>query len=343
MPTHRARTLLSAVLSAVLVSALFAGPAAAQTSFADVSGSVHEPAVSALATEAIVLGCTRDQFCPSRGLTRAQVATILVRALDLPAATGSTRFNDTATSVHRDAIEAAAAAGVTRGCSSTSFCPDDPISRGQLATLLVRALKVPAAPAGTYFKDSGGVHGPAIDALAVAGIARGCSLIDFCPNDRLTRAQGATFVARGLKLVPRIALASYADRLAQHRASTASTTTTTAGARAVAVAVAQVGKPYQWGGNGPSSFDCSGLTGYAWRAAGVVLPRVSRDQYSGTRRISRSDLQPGDLIFYHSPISHVAMYIGDGRVVEAPYSGNSVRISSTGLSRSGIVGYGRPS
>ncbi len=111
---------------------------------------------------------------------------------------------------------------------------------------------------------------------------------------------------------------------------------------AVQTALAQLGKPYRWGGNGPGSYDCSGLTSYAWRAAGVSLPRTSRAQYGATRRISRSELQPGDLVFYHSPISHVAMYIGNGQVVEAPNSGNSVRIRSDGLTRRGIVGYGRP-
>jgi peptidoglycan DL-endopeptidase CwlO len=111
---------------------------------------------------------------------------------------------------------------------------------------------------------------------------------------------------------------------------------------AVQTALAQLGKPYQWGGSGPNSFDCSGLTSYAWRAAGVTLPRTSGAQYAGTRRISRAELQPGDLVFYHSPISHVAMYIGNGQVVEAPNSGNNVRIRSDGLTRSGIVGFGRP-
>jgi peptidoglycan DL-endopeptidase CwlO len=111
---------------------------------------------------------------------------------------------------------------------------------------------------------------------------------------------------------------------------------------AVQTALAQLGKPYQWGGSGPNSFDCSGLTSYAWRAAGVTLPRTSGAQYAGTRRISRAELQPGDLVFYHSPISHVAMYIGNGQVVEAPNSGNNVRIRSDGLTRRGIVGFGRP-
>jgi peptidoglycan DL-endopeptidase CwlO len=115
---------------------------------------------------------------------------------------------------------------------------------------------------------------------------------------------------------------------------------------AVDTAVAQVGKPYQWGANGPNSFDCSGLTSFAWRAAGVDITRTSRSQYAATKRVSRSDLQPGDLVFYSrsgpAGISHVAMYIGNGRVVEASRAGVPVRISDNGLSRSDIIGYGRP-
>jgi peptidoglycan DL-endopeptidase CwlO len=112
--------------------------------------------------------------------------------------------------------------------------------------------------------------------------------------------------------------------------------------RAVDTALAQVGKPYVWGGGGPNSFDCSGLTSFAWRAAGVSLPHSSRMQYSATTRISRGDLQPGDLVFFGSPIHHVAMYIGGGSVVEASRSGVPVRTSSTALGRSDIAGYGRP-
>lgn len=111
---------------------------------------------------------------------------------------------------------------------------------------------------------------------------------------------------------------------------------------AVQTALAQLGKPYQWGGNGPGSFDCSGLVVYSFRAAGVTsLPRSSSAQYNATARISRADLKPGDLVFYHRPVSHVAIYIGGGRVVEAPNSGNNVRIRNDGLTRSGVVGYGR--
>ena len=109
---------------------------------------------------------------------------------------------------------------------------------------------------------------------------------------------------------------------------------------AVKTALAQVGKPYRWAGSGPNSFDCSGLTSYAWRAAGVSLPHNSGMQYNATTRVSMSDLQPGDLLFFYSPISHVGMYIGDGKMVEAPYTGKNVRVRS--INRGGLVGAGRP-
>ena len=99
---------------------------------------------------------------------------------------------------------------------------------------------------------------------------------------------------------------------------------------AVRTAYAQLGDPYIYGASGPNSFDCSGLTSYAWRAAGVYLPHSSSAQYGYGRHVSRADLQPGDLVFYYSPISHVAIYIGGGRVIHAPYPGRSVEIAPLG-------------
>ena len=111
-------------------------------------------------------------------------------------------------------------------------------------------------------------------------------------------------------------------------------------AGAVQFALAQVGKPYSWGGSGPGSYDCSGLTSAAWAAAGVSLPHSSSMQYGVTQRVSRTALQPGDLMFFGSPIHHVAMYIGNGQMVEAPRTGLTVRVVST--DRSDFVGAGRP-
>ena len=114
-----------------------------------------------------------------------------------------------------------------------------------------------------------------------------------------------------------------------------------AGAQAaVDAALSQVGKPYVWGAEGPDSYDCSGLTLWAWAHAGVSLPHNSGMQYAATARVAQSDWQPGDLLFYGSPIHHVSMYIGNGQMVEAPYSGSQVRVVSA--MRSDYVGAGRP-
>jgi peptidoglycan DL-endopeptidase CwlO len=112
-----------------------------------------------------------------------------------------------------------------------------------------------------------------------------------------------------------------------------------AGAVAVRYAMAQVGKPYCYGGAGPSCYDCSGLTMQAWAQAGVSLPHSSSAQYGVGRHISASELQPGDLVFYYSPISHVSIYIGNGQRVSATHTGDYVKVQSLGSS---IVGYTRP-
>ena len=102
------------------------------------------------------------------------------------------------------------------------------------------------------------------------------------------------------------------------------------GAAAVAVdtALAQVGDRYVWGAGGPDAFDCSGLTSYAYRAAGISLPHSSRSQSQMGRAVSRSELQPGDLLFFYSPVSHVGMYIGNGQMVHASTSSQPVKVAS---------------
>ncbi|MFJ9619133.1 C40 family peptidase [Streptomyces noursei] len=98
--------------------------------------------------------------------------------------------------------------------------------------------------------------------------------------------------------------------------------------KALAFARSQIGKPYVWGATGPSSYDCSGLTQAAWRAAGVDLPRTTWDQVKVGTRVSSSNLQPGDLVFFFNDISHVGMYIGGGEMIHAPHPGASVRVES---------------
>jgi cell wall-associated NlpC family hydrolase len=98
--------------------------------------------------------------------------------------------------------------------------------------------------------------------------------------------------------------------------------------QAVDTALAQVGDPYVWGASGPDAFDCSGLTQYAYSAAGISLPHSSSSQAGMGTPVSRDQLQPGDLVFFYSPVSHVGMYIGNGQMVHASTSGQPVKVAS---------------
>ncbi|MFJ9148094.1 NlpC/P60 family protein [Streptomyces sp. NPDC102270] len=102
----------------------------------------------------------------------------------------------------------------------------------------------------------------------------------------------------------------------------------TRAAKALAFARAQIGKPYVWGATGPDSYDCSGLTQAAWKAAGVDLPRVTYDQVGAGTTVSLADAQPGDLVFFYDDISHVGLYIGNGMMIHAPKPGAYVREES---------------
>ncbi|MEU8787450.1 NlpC/P60 family protein [Streptomyces sp. NPDC048637] len=101
------------------------------------------------------------------------------------------------------------------------------------------------------------------------------------------------------------------------------------GAAALAAAQSKIGSPYVWGATGPSSFDCSGLTSWAYQQAGVSLPRTSQEQANaGTRISSQSALKPGDLVLFYSDLHHIGLYAGNGQVLHAPKPGANVRYES---------------
>ncbi|MFI9805168.1 NlpC/P60 family protein [Streptomyces sp. NPDC052301] len=102
-------------------------------------------------------------------------------------------------------------------------------------------------------------------------------------------------------------------------------------AAAVAAARSALGRPYVWGANGPSGFDCSGLMQWSYGHAGVHLPRTSQEQRFAGRRVPLSQARPGDLVVYRSDASHVGMYVGNGQVIHAPYPGAAVRYDPVGM------------
>lgn len=113
-----------------------------------------------------------------------------------------------------------------------------------------------------------------------------------------------------------------------------------AGDKAIAYAFMQLGKPYEWGAQGPDAFDCSGLTSQAWLHAGVPIPRTSQEQWAQLPHVPLSQLRPGDLVVYFTGASHVALYIGDGLVIQAPRPGAYVKVSP--IAANPVLGAVRP-
>ena len=140
-----------------------------------------------------------------------------------------------------------------------------------------------------------------------------CSISTRCPPLMLSKAPTAQASLAGVPmfLEPSVLLPAPPNTL---------------GGQAVALAYRFLGVPYVWGGATPLGFDCSGLTMWAWAHAGVSLPHSSAMQYAVLPHVDRSQLQPGDLLFFYSPIHHVAIYLGHGRMIHAPHTGDHVRI-----------------
>ncbi|MFJ2557460.1 MULTISPECIES: NlpC/P60 family protein [unclassified Streptomyces] len=117
-------------------------------------------------------------------------------------------------------------------------------------------------------------------------------------------------------------------------------TPSAAGGRAVEFAAGQIGKPYEWGAEGPGSYDCSGLTSQAWAHAGLAIPRTSQEQWRDLPRIPLRELRPGDLVIYFPEATHVAIYLGDGMVIQAPRPGAYVKVSP--IAANPLLGAVRP-
>ena len=167
--------------------------------FADVpSGGTFTEDIAWVKEQGITLGCNLEGtlFCPYDIVSRGQMASFLSRALHLPEA-GRDYFKDDGQNAHEDNIDRLAEAGISNGCGDEIFCPDDTVSRGQMASLLVRSLGLEPIP-GDVFGDVSGPHEPNINALAAAGITKGCVAdgTKFCPHEPVTREEMAAFLHR---------------------------------------------------------------------------------------------------------------------------------------------------
>lgn len=174
--------------------------------FADVPPtSSHFAGIEAIATAGITVGCgDKSIFCPKDPVTRAEMATFLARAVDLEPVQADAFTDVAASSSHRTNINAIHAAGITVGCGDgTTYCPDDDVTRDEMATFLARAFDLAAAGAPHFTDvDPGSSHAANIAAIYAAGITVGCGdKTTYCPDDPVTREEMATFLARALGLV----------------------------------------------------------------------------------------------------------------------------------------------
>jgi cell wall-associated NlpC family hydrolase len=159
----------------------------------------------------------------------------------------------------------------------------------------------------------------------------------------------ARFAVRGLR-APRFAalvIVALTAACAPFQRETPGGSAASPGAAALLNAQSRIGTPYRYGGSGPDAFDCSGLVAYAYRQAGVTLPRTAAQQYALARPVPRAELRPGDLVFFRwsgREVSHVGIYAGDGQFVHAPQTGGQVRTASLddGWYRERYAGAGRP-
>lgn len=176
--------------------------------FTDDDQSVHQNNIEALAAAGITKGCNppaNNRFCPNDSITRAEAATFLARALNLPD-DGNDHFNDDNGHVLESGINKVAAAGITLGCNppaNTRFCPDRTLTRAEFAAFIGRARSLPATSTNYFVDDNGHVLESWINRIAEAGITLGCNPPTndrYCPNRLLTRSETASLLTRALDL-----------------------------------------------------------------------------------------------------------------------------------------------
>jgi hypothetical protein len=165
--------------------------------FADDNGNVHEANINLIASLGITVGTSETTFSPDDSVTRGQMAAFIRRALNLPASS-TDFFTDDDNSIFEEDINAIAAVGITLGSGAGTFKPNGTLPRGQMAAFLNRAFDLPASSTDFFTDDDDSIFENDINAIAAAGITVGTSATEFSPNDPVTRAQMATFLARAL-------------------------------------------------------------------------------------------------------------------------------------------------
>jgi len=222
------------------------------------------------------------------------------------------------------AFAAAGAAAPAPTTQPPTTQPPTVPAAGTAMLALPTAVPAPTVlPAATVWAAPAPPVGPAIQAVVLPVAAPTTATVKY-----VAAVGGAPTRAAPPKAAPAQPKAAPEAKAAPDAASAGSGGSI--GSRIVAEGAKHKGAPYVWGATGPSSFDCSGFTGYVFKKVGVTLPRTAQAQYDAAQHLSRSQAQPGDLIFNGSPgsIYHVAIYAGNGKIWTAPQPGESVKLGN---------------
>jgi uncharacterized protein YkwD len=166
--------------------------------FSDIGSSPFRSEIQWLVNEKIAAGCSATRYCPTTAVTRAQMASFLKRAMNLPA-TSRDFFWDDDGSMHEADINRLTASGVSGGCGEGRYCPGATVNRAQMASFLARALGLPATSHDYFWDDDGSMHEDSINRLAAAGVVGGCATGRYCPGGSVTREQMAAFIERAFR------------------------------------------------------------------------------------------------------------------------------------------------
>lgn len=350
-----ARTRLSAALAgvatvAVAASASLAGSVASADSAAAASCSTRDP-ITWVQCEGIATGYADGSFGAKRAVTRGEVAAMLFRQVGPSyVKNGQPYFHDVPKGkYYTEPVAWMAQAGISHGYTGRTFNPDQPVSRGELAAFIHRVAGAPSASGGKSFSDVKAKHTfiRPITWMSANKLISGYTDGTFRPGQNVTRGEVAKMLmtsdpkvaGRGNVSNPRMnPLPVTVER--------ASSTTTGWKGKAIdwATTKAKSSKTYyQYGGNGPNGFDCSGFTTGAFAAGGESLPRTSKSQYTAAdKKVPLSQAKPGDLVYWSnngsaSGVYHVAIVVDGGMIAHARNPASGVTLTNLNYSPANML------
>lgn len=320
----------TAVVLAAMIGMFSAQQAAAAAMFSDTYKTPWaEASIENLAGRGVLKGVTAKTFAPEGKLTRAEFAAILSRTANRPIKVKGFPFKDVKSSAwYYASVKKAYAMGVVKGVTTDRFDPERPITREEAAVIIAHTFNYPQEEKELPYKDRSRVSRWAKASVQAVTQKRVMGGDDgyFQPKKVLSRAEAAVLMQRVLYgSVP------IASRAAERSVRVASRSADDFSQRLARKVDVLLGVPYRYGGATTSGFDCSGFTKYVYDSFGVELPRTSSEQFKAGTAVSVQEMQAGDLIFFDTgdgSISHVGIYMGDGKMAHAASGQGSVKINN---------------